>query len=491
MRQTNEGALAYEHSLDHALEFFSKAGSLFSKRGSFYGQEESAASLFQKTWIVDPVISFKLLLWLRDCRGGAGNRSGFRECLGWLAKYPLGQRFILDNLDWIPEVGRWDDLRSLFGTVIEGRAAALWAEQIQKHNVLAAKWADRKDSPVKHAVGFRKEGDFRKFLARMRKDHIVEHKMSTRRWQEIKYRQVPSVAMARYTNAFMRQDPERFQKFKERLQAGTDKVHTGALFPHDCVQTAHSGDAEMADHQFEALPDFMEDSGELPLVIADTSGSMKTQVSGSIRAVDISQGLALYCGAKIPADSPFHKKFLAFESEGKLKDWSGMKFSEAVNDHHGPALMFMPRRSSGFRWDFDREPLFDGAVGHTRIDKALNTLLNTARFFNVPESHMPTMLIIVSDMQFATGAMKTDMTEVELYMQEFEEAGYRRPKIVYWNTAGYAGQPATAMGDDLALVSGFSPSILKAVFDGEDLTPKGVMLKALEKYDIRVPEYSR
>ena len=85
MLKTHEGAQAYEHSLNHALELFSKGGSLFKKRGSFYSGDESALSLFQKSWIVDKELTFKLLLWLRDCRGGAGNRSGFRDCLHWLA----------------------------------------------------------------------------------------------------------------------------------------------------------------------------------------------------------------------------------------------------------------------------------------------------------------------------------------------------------------------------------------------------------------------
>ena len=34
MKRTNQGALQYDHSLDHAVEFFSKAGSLFEKPGS-------------------------------------------------------------------------------------------------------------------------------------------------------------------------------------------------------------------------------------------------------------------------------------------------------------------------------------------------------------------------------------------------------------------------------------------------------------------------
>jgi len=53
MQPTNEGGVQFEHSLDHALEFFSKAGSLFTGKQSFYGNEESALSLFQKVWIVD------------------------------------------------------------------------------------------------------------------------------------------------------------------------------------------------------------------------------------------------------------------------------------------------------------------------------------------------------------------------------------------------------------------------------------------------------
>jgi hypothetical protein len=63
-------------------------------------------------------------------------------------------------------------------------------------------------------------------------------------------------------------------------------------------------------------------------------------------------------------------------------------------------------------------------------------------------------------------------------MDIWKKEGYTVPKIVYWNTAGYAGQPATSRHNNVALVSGFSPSILKAIFAAEDLTPKGVMFKA-------------
>ncbi len=463
MRRTNEGALAYEHSLDHCVEFFSKAGSLFVGRGSFYGQEESALGLFQKAWIVDKVTSMKLLFWLRDFRnGGAGNRSGFRECVRWLADFD--PEWVKVNLDLIPEYGRWDDLKALFGTQLEEEASRLWACAIRDGNVLATKWCDRSIYQVRKQLGL-KVGEFRRLLAKIRKDHIVEHKMCHNLWKEIEYGKVPSIAMARYTNAFRRHDEERFLKYLEDLRAGREKIQAKALFPHDCVRTARYGNGDVADEQFENLPNYIDGLKERIIVISDTSGSMDAPISGSIKAVDISQGLALYCSAKIPEDNPFHKKFIAFCSESEFKNWNGMKFSEAVNNRE----------------------IFDRAVGATRIDKALDLILKTAQFFNLENDKMPTTLLIVSDMQFHEGC-ESDETEIERCLKKWDRAGYTRPKIVYWNTAGYLGQQATVTHSDVALISGFNVGILKSLFAGDRFDPKSVMLRAIEPYRIRVPE---
>jgi hypothetical protein len=461
MRLTKEGAKAYEHSLDHALEFFSKAGSAFTNKKDYYEESESALSLFQKTWITDKELSMKLLLWLRDCRGGAGNRSGARECYKWLAKHD--PEWLIANIGWLPLVGRWDDLKSLFNTDAEKRAVQLWERALKESDVLAAKWADRSDTPLRKQLGMR-IGDFRRFLAKIRKNHIVEHKMCTNRWNEIDYKNVPSVAMARYTNAFNRHDEERFENYKDSLKKGETGIHADVLFPHDCVRTVKNGDKEIADAQFESLPNYMEGTGEKIVVITDTSGSMSSIVAGSIRAIDVSQGLALYCSAKLPKDGPFYKKFIGFCSESKFKDWSDLSFSAAIGD----------------------KDIFDRAVGSTRIHTALELILNTAKFFDLKQDQMPTMLLIVSDMQFHSGAAG-DGSEVENSLDLYERAGYKRPKVVYWNTNTYASTPATIKSPSTALVSGFSVGVLKSVLSGEDFTPMAVMLRALEKYDVKIP----
>ncbi len=465
--ETHEGAKAYDHSLDHALEFFSKAGSLYdspAKKNTFYNDESTALELFINTWIVDKPLSFALLLWLRDCRGGAGNRSGARSIYRWLADN--APEILEANLHQLPEVGRWDDLRCLFGTPLENAAATLWSNAISAREVLAAKWAKRKDIPLRVRLGMNAPG-MRKLLASIRQDHIVEHLMCQQEWDRILYEKIPSVAMSRYTRTFRKHDEERFNHFKNLVKSGEKTVHADVLFPHDCVRACRNGDPEMAELQFEALPNYLqgEDVDERIIVIADSSGSMEQPIGGSVEAYDVSIALALYCSAKMRKDSPFYKRFIAFCSEGHFKDWRDLSFSQAVNDHS----------------------IFDGAVGSTRIDSALDLILNTAIKRSIPQELMPTTLLIVSDMQFHSGS-DSDDTEVEHCLKKFDTAGYERPKVVYWNTAGYKGSQATEGMKNVGLVSGFAPSILGAILGGEDFSPKAIMLKALEKYEVVLPE---
>ena len=487
MMKTREGANAHEHSLDHVVEFFSKAGSLMkgSKKVSFYPSEEGALSLFQKSWIVDPLLTLKVVLQIRDCRGGSGNRSAAKECYEWLAKND--PEWLAANIGWLPLVGRWDDLKVLFGTDLEKHAVELWSAALKEKDVLAAKWADRSDRPLRLAMEM-KIGDFRRLLAAIRAKHLVETKMCQKEWEAINYEHVPSVAMARYTKAFGKNDAERFEAYKAALSEGKAKINAKVLFPHDCIKTVVAGDEAIADAQFEALPNYLEGTNGRPLVICDTSGSMCAPITdGSmVQRVWVSQGLALYCSAKMPKEGPFYKKFVGFSSESKFADWNRMKFSQAIHDRN----------------------VFDHAVGSTRIDLALKLILKTAEFFKVTNDHMPTMLLIVSDMQFHQGTEEStsyylprrkgekleklekrasNETEVERCMKLWNDAGYKTPKIVYWNLAGYAGAQATVRMPNTALVSGFSPAILKAILTAQDFTPRGIMMEALKKYDIVAP----
>lgn len=463
IKQTHEGDIHFKDAGNPVLDFFGKAGSAFTGgryQQHYYDDSISALDLYKEAWNYDKITSLKLMLWLRDCRGGAGNRSGFRSILYWMAlNHP---EWITPNIHWIPKVGRWDDLRSLYGTSLEIHAAELWATALIDKNVLAAKWADRnKDYPVRKILDM-KIGSFRRCLANIRKDHIVEHKMCSKNWTAINYESIPSVAMSRYNSAFYKNDTIRFNNFKTDVRSGKSKVKASVLFPHDCVRNCYHGDREMADLQFEALPTYMPDDS-MTMVITDTSGSMGSLVAGSIRAIDVSIGLGLYFSSKMDKEHPFYKRFIQFCSEGELVDWRGLRFSDAI---------------------FNK---FDNAIGSTRIDLALDTILNIAKEKNIPQELMPDNLLIVSDMQFSEGT-KSGESAIGVSLLKWDEVGYERPAIIYWNTDSYGGSPATAQMENVALISGFSPSILKAVLTSEKIDPMNVVNTALEKYsEIFVP----
>lgn len=482
--RTNEGAVQYDHSLNHAVEFFSKAGSLMKKRGQFYGGEVSALDLFMNMWIAgDKVLGMKLLFWLRDPRGGAGNRSAFRDCLKWLAETDGDWAHV--NAKYIAEYGRWDDLTALFDTHLAKTASEIWGDAILNGDGLASKWANIKFKPLlaylRKKGKVRDIGHWRRLIAKYR-DFIPERKMCAGDWDKIEYPKVPSVAMARYTKAFGRHDEDRFAQFKTKVEKGEEKINASVLFPHDLVRTVLGGDYQIADAQFDALPNYMEESKKRVMTIVDTSGSMSITVSGMIQAWHVATSLGLYCSDRLGKDNPFYRKFMQFCDETKMTDWTGKKFSECYSGARGYRMGSM----------------FNGAVGSTRIDKALDTILSFAQAFNATNEQIPNVLLIVSDMQFHSGVNAprsgdwrnptSDMTEVERCLAKWESAGYTRPQVVYWNTAGNAGSPATVNHKDVGLVSGFSPAILKAIFGGEDFTPKGIMLRAIEKYQVVEPQ---
>lgn len=471
MTRTNNGDFAYDSTGNALVEFFSKAGSLFKGKKSYYGGESTALELFKPAWTTNNYKAMQLAYWCRDARGGSGNRSGFREIINWLAN--TNSDWVEANMHFIPEVGRWDDLESLINTPCEKNALDFWVRAIQDGNQLAAKWCPREDKNREVFHKLRKvvkmsPKEFRKLI--VKNTNVVETLMCQKEWQDVNYNKVPSVAMTRYNNAFKLHDPARFDQWKNALEKGVDedgnevKVNAGALFPHDLIRTlkADSCSHKLCDAQFEALPDYMEGNKMRIMAICDFSGSMCTPVSGSIQAIDVSMALGLYCSDRLGKDNPFYRMFIPFSTNSQLVCWKNDTFSTSVSKYN------------------------NGFCGSTNIRSALDRILGSARMFNVTDKQIPNCLLILSDMQFDEGN-SADKTSVEAGLVEWEKAGYSRPKIIYWNLAGYAGSPSTSAHKDVGLVSGFSPSILKAVLGGKDFTPLGIMNRAIEKYKIIAP----
>ena len=468
--RTGNNAVAYEHSEDNLLEFFSKAGSLYTNKGTYYGNESTALELFKTAWRTNNFKSMQLAFWLRNCRGGAGNRSGFRSIIKWLGEnYP---EWVQANIALIPQYGRWDDLTALYGTDCEETTLKYWSEAILSEdasvNGLACKWADRQDGKLRNYMRFSPKR-FRKLL--VNKTKVVETAMCNGEWSGIEYNHVPSVASARYKNAFKKHDTERYDAWRTALAKPDSgaKVNAETLFPHDVIRmiknTCYGDDINtnnLAEAQFKAMPNFMEGTDYRIMPICDFSGSMETPVSGSVTAFDVSLALGLYCSDAVGKKNPFWRRLIPFSTTSKLESWDKMSLIQAVR--------YIPNEY----------------YGSTNIKQALKVLLDAGKFFKATDEQMPNLLLILSDMMFDRGVTNSN-TPIEESLKEWEDCGYTKPKILYWNLAGYNSQPATKAHKNVGMVSGFSPSILKAVLGGKDFSPLAIMEETISSYPVIDP----
>ena len=485
--QTGNGAIAYEHSEDHLLEYFSKGGSIKQQQIFYEYIEEDVLGLFKNAWYTGRQKEcMQLAFWTRDCRGGAGARQNFRDIIKWLAQN--SPEWVMANIDLIPKYGRWDDLKALYGTPCESTALAFWGDALTSDNPdvtpLASKWCDRQDYRLRNYLGMSPKA-FRKMVSKNSGD-IVEKKMCSGTWEDINFSHVPSVAMSRYRNAFKKHATSHFNHWVQEVITGKKKVNVDVLFPHDVVRTAKNclGAADdiktfeqYIDSIFESLPNYIEDPNVRIMPVVDFSGSMTIKTSGSITAMDVALGLGLYCSDRVGKDTPFYRKLIPFSSTSKLESWKGMSVFDAIGK------------------------LPNGYCGSTNIKHALDNLLEAGQFFNATKDQMPTTLLIFSDMQWdAERARNTnssywattpidgyDDTTIERCMAKWEAVGYNRPSIVYWNLVGYKNQPSTKRENNIALVSGFSPSILKTVLTSGALSPEKVMYDTINRYEVKTP----
>lgn len=433
---------------------------LFFKIGASRGQ--NIVPQFIAAFVENSDYALRILQWARDVRGGAGERQLFKDILKELANnYPVTALKIIDK---IPEIGRWDDMLLDYNRVeIKNYVYSELFNAIMSGNGLAAKWAPRKGKiavEIRKAWGFTPK-QYRKFIVNASK--TVEQQMCAKKWDEIDFNKVPSLAASRYRNAFYKNCGTRFEEYVEALKSGDEsiKINAGAIYPYDVLKGLFRGfgasEAVKTDHrvaQWEALENFIGDASILPMV--DTSGSMSVTVGNndSLNCMEVAISLGLYCAEK--NKGKFKDLLLTFSENPDLVRVKGNVVEKA-------------QQLSRAEWGMN-----------TNLHRAFDKVLNTAVKNNVPANEMPEVLVILSDMQFDR-CVKFDDSAIEMIRRKYEQEGYEVPQIVFWNLNAYDNVPVSFNERGVALVSGFSPSIMKAVLacDFEEFTPEAIMLQTI------------
>ena len=429
---------------------------LFFVIGAMRGQDVARLTTkFSKAFNESPVTALRILFWVRDARSGAGERKIFRDILKYLAENH--SESLAKNIQYISEFGRWDDVLSLFNTTLDNQAKDLIVSALKSNNGLCAKWMPRKG---KHAIALERymkltPKEYRKML--VEKTNVVETAMCAGQWSQITYNHVPSLAMSRYAKSFAKNDGFRFDVFKNA--AKTIKADT--LYPYDVLKSLkYGGDKVVGIKQWESLPNYLTNTEERILPVCDVSGSMNTPAgnNSNVTCMDVCVSLGLYISERNVGK--FKDAFITFSSNPQLQYLNGDIVSRMNQLQYAD-------------WGMS-----------TNLEATFSLILDQAVKHSLPQEEMPTTILIMSDMEFDR-CSRSNETAMKMVERKYNEAGYTIPKIVFWNIQSRHDNVPVSFGKNgTALVSGFSPAILKSLLSGDEFTPMVIMNKTVnsERY---------
>lgn len=511
MTSTANGAPALKSTKNPILDFFFMAGSLRNKDFNEYRAQFDAAFSF------DERLTMQLVLWLRDVRGGAGERETTRKVLKHMEEFYKDAA--LKMIPVLAEFGRWDDLLIFSDKDCKQLAYKTISDALRAGNGLAAKWMPRiyklkkvqvqkeiKGTGItgtfaKPATKFVKvvdrnsisnknrqhnnaiarelmsfmglnERQYRKLLSSL--TSVVETQMCNDDWANIDYNHVPSVASARYVNAFKRHDEMGYEQYLSDLAEGKSKVNASAIFPYDVMKnmvpsrmgkpTAEQVKLSIA--QWDSLPNYIEEAKVLPMV--DTSGSMTCSAGGTdMSCMFVAVSLGLYIADK--QNGAFKDLWLNFSTKPQLFELKGNNIAQKAYDLYN--------NYSGY----------DYWSRTTNIGRAFDKVLEVAVKNNISPEDMPEKLIVFSDMEFNDSTGSWGKSPYQHAKAKFEKAGYKLPHVVFWNLNARPGNnPVSSTDYGVSMVSGFSSNILKSILSVKSVDPVQTMLETIDVERYRI-----
>ncbi len=430
----------------------------------------------------DRVLAMKWLFFLRDARGGLGERRIFRVIIRYLAVAYTDMVAALVEI--MAEYGRYDDLLVLVDTPVEAKVLSYISMQLKEDVVhmvnqeaisLCAKWMPGNNtsseearalaSKLQKAMGLTAK-QYRKRLAALRAYlQVTEVYMSANRWEEINYSAVASKANVLYRNAFLAHDKERREAFLEAVTHNAAVIHADVLMPHDIVaryttRTGWQMRLGEEDGTLEALwknlPDTVQ-GAENVLCVVDGSGSMITSVGNTnVTALHVSNALGIYFAERM--EGAYHNKFITFSSRPEYVDLSACR-----NLREKLQLAFAHNDCT-----------------NTNLEATFDLILETAVRNRLKQEELPTTVLVISDMEFDQAMYGKDTeTLFETIARKFASHGYRLPKLVFWNVNSRTGViPVRENALGVGLVSGFSVNICRMVLSNE-LSPYKALVEIL------------
>jgi hypothetical protein len=470
---TENGTLSYASSLDPRLDLFYK-----SIRGN---SSENMIELLEKSWSVNPRDTLRTLFYIRDCRGGKGERRIFLDGMKWL--WNKDQSLFEKNLPCVPYYGCFKDLRKLLEEKENGiqneekfkqSIVSFWTnvlvkdvEAVNRNESisLAAKWV-----PIQNGLFTRELRLTHKLFRRMvrllrEKLDIVECRMSASEWDKINFERVCSLSHKKYGKAFLRHCTNNYNQYLEMVASGERKINVGQLNPSDIAKNYLQPDAtsdQFLNLAWEQLliqtRQKLCPTNQKFICVVDTSASMNG------RPLEVAVSLGLFLSELYP-ESNFYRKFVTFSAEPSLQEVRGENLYERI------------KNLSQAKWQMN-----------TNLQNVFSLLLDES----TAEDH-PDVVLILSDMQFDKACrpegshLNNSTTNLEEIERHYKEKGLNRPKLVFWNLNAFCIDfPTTTEFKETALISGYSPHLISALLEQGEINPMSIYRKVIDstRYDL-------
>lgn len=472
-KYTENGALAHKRLNNDVYTLFAMGAAYRSR------SDEDCILLFKNAYEENAELAMKCLFYIRDCRGGQGERRFFRVCMKWLAKeHPSAVR---RNLEYIAFFGRWDDLYEFIGTPVEKDAFNIIKNQLMtdmacKENgiSLCGKWLKSENASsekTKHLAKLTRDylglssKQYRQMLSKLRKKiNVLERLMSANEWEKIEFDKIPSKAGLVYRNAFARRDIIA-KKYESFAKDKNTKVNAGTLYPYEIVAKA-TGTTSFWGYNFKSLDeteraminkywenqvDYLNEENCSMMCVVDTSGSMVRKDAAA--PINVAISLGLYCAERL--SGPFANHYISFSSRPQLIKTEGIDFVDKVQRIYKTNL-----------------------CENTNLEAVFDLLLGTAIKGNVNKKDIPKTIVVISDMEIDQGSgrsfydrggrwtKESTSTEMEKIRQKWERYGLELPRLIYWNVAA-RNNTILDSGPNVSFVSGMSPTIFKSILTGK------------------------
>lgn len=468
LTKTENGALAYRSTLSACLDLFFVCGALR------HAEHTEILQKFMRAYAEDSDTAMKILFYARDIRGGLGERRFFKSIIHHLADH--APQSIRKNLKKIPKYGRFDDLLELLNTQCESALEEYLREQLQtdlqnlreENSVsMLAKWLPSVNSSGSKEQGKQicrllrmREKEYRKTLSLLRAKIDITETHLCQKDYSFDYEKLPSKALLQYRNAFLSHDKERYEAYLRDVLDNKREMNAAALYPYELVRNAiatnqPNDDLRPAiDAAWKSLPDYTD--GRNALAVIDGSQSMYIGNNKPL-PIEVAVSLGLYFAERNKGN--FANHFITFSSTPRLIEIHGSTLKEKVN----------------YCMSYNE-------ISNTNLSAVFDLILQTAVKHHIPQSEMPELIYIISDMEFDQ-SVDIGKTPLQTAKANYNRHSYKLPQVVYWNVSARNEQFPIEMNEKgVSMFSGASPSLFRQAMSC-DITPLAMMKRVLSRYD--------